>query len=146
MPTYHRILLAIDLTETSGSVAERGRAIAAAFGSDLEIVHVVEPVPIGAPIPPEPLAPDLVDAQERIIEAAGEYLEKLAAKLDLPGVRWSVEVGRIKTEVLRVAREHEVDLIVLGSREKHGLAFIFGPTEDAVLHAAPCDVLAVRIP
>jgi universal stress protein A len=144
--TYHRILVAIDLSETSDNVAGRGRVIAAALGAHLQMVHVVEPVPISAAIPPEPLTPDLVDAQEEIIEAAGEYLENLAAKLDLPGVRWSVEVGKIKTEVVRVAREREIDLIVLGNREKHGLAFIFGPTEDAVLHAAPCDVLAVRIP
>jgi universal stress protein A len=46
---------------------------------------------------------------------------------------------------LRVAGERHVDLIVLGNREKHGRAIIFGPTEDAVLHAAPCDVLAVRV-
>ena len=38
-----------------------------------------------------------------------------------------------------------VDLIVLGSRERHGLALLLNFTGDAVLHAAPCDVLAVRL-
>jgi universal stress protein A len=63
----------------------------------------------------------------------------------LAAVDLSVEVGAIKSEILRVAGERHVDLIVLGKREKHGRAIIFGPTEDAVLHDAPCDVLAVRV-
>ena len=37
------------------------------------------------------------------------------------------------------------DLIVLGSRERHGLAILLNFTEDTILHAAPCDVLAVRL-
>jgi universal stress protein A len=144
VPTYRHILVAVDLTESSVRVAECGRLIAAALGADLELIHVVEPVPVVMPIPPEPLVPDLVDTQEEMIDAAQDRLAELAAKLNLPQALWSVEVGKIKAEILRVAREHRVDLIVIGNREKHGLAIIFGPTEDAVLHGAPCDVLAVR--
>ena len=36
--------------------------------------------------------------------------------------------------------------IVIGSRERHGVSILFNFTEDTVLHAAPCDVLAVRFP
>jgi hypothetical protein len=32
-----------------------------------------------------------------------------------------------------------------GVKARSPLAIIFGPTEDAVLHSAPCDVLAVRV-
>jgi len=45
----------------------------------------------------------------------------------------------------RVAEEEKVDLIILGSRERHGLAILVNFTEDTVLHAAHCDVLAVRL-
>ena len=45
----------------------------------------------------------------------------------------------------RVAKEEQADLIVLGSRERHGLAILVNFTEDTVLHAAHCDVLAVRL-
>ena len=51
----------------------------------------------------------------------------------------------IKTEVVRVAQSRAVDLIVIGSRERHGVSILFNFTEDTVLHAAPCDVLAVRL-
>ena len=58
----------------------------------------------------------------------------------------SVEVGSIKAEVVWVAAEVGSDLIVLGNRERHGLAMLLNFTEDTVLHSAPCDVLAVRLP
>ena len=38
-----------------------------------------------------------------------------------------------------------MDLIVIGARERHGLSILVNLTEDTVLHAAPCDVLAVRL-
>ena len=56
-----------------------------------------------------------------------------------------VEAGNTKAEILRVAEEESADLIVLGSRERHGLAILVNFTEDTVLHAAHCDVLAVRL-
>ncbi len=55
-----------------------------------------------------------------------------------------VRAGNIKSEVVRIAQESGIDLIVLGSRERHGVSILFNQTEDTVLHAAPCDVLAVR--
>ena len=35
--------------------------------------------------------------------------------------------------------------LVVGSHGRHGLALLLGSTANAVLHGAPCDVLAVRI-
>jgi universal stress protein A len=46
---------------------------------------------------------------------------------------------------VRAAQEQQADLIVLGSRERRGPSILVNFTEDTVLHAAPCDVLAVRI-
>jgi universal stress protein A len=51
----------------------------------------------------------------------------------------------VKSEILRVARERHADLIVIGSRERHGMSILVNFTEDTVLHGAPCDVLAVRV-
>ena len=51
----------------------------------------------------------------------------------------------MKAEIVRVARAMNCDLIVLGARERHGLSIFVNLTEDTVLHAAPCDVLAVRV-
>lgn len=142
---YRRILVAVDLTESSCRIAERGRALAGVLGSDLEIFHVVEPVPVVAPIPPDAVAPTLINTQEELIEAALAHLAKLAGGPRSLQVRLKVEVGDVKTELLRRARALQVDLLIVGNRGRHGFASIFGATEDAVLHAAPCDILAIQI-
>ena len=56
----------------------------------------------------------------------------------------SADFARLGEEVRAVAGAG-ADLIVLGSRERRGPSILVNFTEDTVLHAAPCDVLAVRL-
>jgi universal stress protein A len=142
MPVYRRILLATDLDADSLSVARRAQALAAALGAELEILHVVEYVPV------EPMGETLMPAvqiEEELLERARKQLHALAAEIGLPAERCSVEAGNVKAEIVRAARERKSDLIIVASRERHGPSIFLNLTEDTVLHAAPCDVLAVRI-
>jgi universal stress protein A len=143
MAVYQRILLAVDLAPESRLVGERARAVASAVQAELGIIHVIEPIPPVAPIPPDPIGPALVTETVELMEVAEERIGQLAKELGVPGDRWSVVEGDIKAEIIRAAVERKVDLIVIGSRERHGLAFLSRPTEDVVVHRAPCDVLAV---
>lgn len=139
---YRRILLVVDLSEDSRAVGARARAIAAACGAQVHLLHVVEYVPV------EPLGETLlptVEIEEELVKRAGERLRDLADALGLAAAECRVEAGNIKAEIVRVATETEADLVVLGGRERHGLSILINLTEDTVLHAAPCDVLAVRI-
>ena len=63
-----------------------------------------------------------------------------------PTARSEVTTGNVKAQITGYAREGRHDLIVIGSRERHGMSILVNLTEDTVLHAAPCDVLAVRLP
>jgi universal stress protein A len=142
MTVYRRILLVVDLTEDSLVLGRRTAALAGAFAAEIELLHVVEFVPV------EPMGETLmpsVPIEEELLERARERLGALARELGLPGAACRVESGNVKSEIVRVAREHHVDLIVLGSRERHGLSILVNLTEDTVLHAAPCDVLAMRV-
>ena len=56
-----------------------------------------------------------------------------------------VELGAPKHEIVRVAKEQGVDLVVVGSYGRHGLQLLLGSTANGVLHLAACDVLAVRV-
>ena len=49
------------------------------------------------------------------------------------------------TACLKLAEEQSVDLIIIGSHGRHGLALLLGSTANAVLHHAKIDVLAVRV-
>ncbi len=46
MPTYRRILLVLDLHEDSAVVGRRACAVASALGAEIELLHVVEFVPV----------------------------------------------------------------------------------------------------
>lgn len=146
MAIYGRMLLAVDLTPDSLLIGQRARALATALGAELEMIHVIEPVAPVVPIPPEPVVPAMVMTEAELIDIAEEQIGRLARELDIPEDRCTVVVGNIKSEIIRAASDRMVDLIVIGSRERHGLAFLIKPTEDVVVHQAPCDVLAIRLP
>ena len=142
MPDYKNILLVVDLSEDSRIIGERAKAIAACYGSAITLLHVVEYVPV------EPMGEALlptVQIEGELVDRARQRLTELARQLDLSHSRQLVETGGIKSEIIRTAQRLNADLIVLGSRERHGLAILLNFTEDAILHAAPCDVLAVRL-
>lgn len=142
MRDYKKILLCLDLTDDSEKIAERARGIADRHGAEITLLHVVEYVPV------EPMGEALLPAVQiegELVERAKQRIEDLAARMGLKASERIVLAGNIKTEVVRVARERGTDLIVIGSRERHGMSILFNFTEDTVLHAAPCDVLAVRL-
>jgi len=58
--------------------------------------------------------------------------------------RWLVW-GTPKQEIAQLAETEQVDLIVVGSHGRHGLALLLGSTANSVLHYARCDVMAVRL-
>ena len=142
MSVYRRILVVVDLTDSSDVIARRALAIAEATGAEVSMLHVVEFVPV------EPIGETLLPAvqiEEELIERAKQRLAELARRTGGPLQSQQVAAGNIKAEIVRAAEEHRADLIVLGSRERHGLSILVNFTEDTVLHAAPCDVLAVRL-
>ena len=142
MAEYKRILLVVDLTEDSLPIGRRAQALASAVGAEIDLLHVVEYVPV------EPMGETLmpsVQIEDELLERAKERLTALGAQLGVPAASCRVEAGNVKLEIVRIARESHTDLIVMGSRERHGLSILVNFTEDTVLHAAPCDVLAVRV-
>ena len=132
----------LDLSEGSERVFAAGRDIAAHSNATIVALHVVEYVPV------EPLGESLMpntQIETTLTERARALLSDLTSRQGTPNTSARVEIGNTKAEILRVAEEEKADLIVLGSRERHGLAILVNFTEDTVLHAAHCDVLAVRL-
>lgn len=140
---YRKILVVVDLSEDSRMVGERAKVVATCYQSEITLLHVVEYVPV------EPMGEALlptVQIEGELVDRARVKLRELAQQLALSDSPQLVETGSIKAEIVRAAQRLGANLIVLGSRERHGLAILLNFTEDTVLHAAPCDVLAVRLP
>lgn len=142
MTAYRRILAVVDLTDDGARVATRAHTLARSCpGAEVKLLHVVEYAPV------EPLSDSLLPAvqlESELLERARAHMTRLAAAYS-PAPVWEVASGNIKAEIVRSARSGGHDLIVIGSHERHGLSILVNLTEDTVLHAAPCDVLAVRL-
>lgn len=147
MGAYRHILVAVDFGAGHEQVIERAKALAQSEGARLGLVHVVEFLHMD--LANELVLPQDVELETQLVATAKRKLEDLAAgsAAATPGTpigQW-VEMGSTKTEILRVAEQQGADLIIIGSHGRHGLGRLLGSTANAVLHGAPCDVLAVRI-
>ena len=142
MAAYRKLLVLLDLSDDSDQVVIAARDLAALTQAGIVALHVVEFVPV------EPMGESLmptVQIEDELIVRSRDKLGALAARLGLTGATLRVEAGNTKSEILRVAQDEGVDLIVVGSRERHGLAILVNFTEETILHYARCDVLAVRL-
>ncbi len=144
MSHYKHILLATDFSDFSTEIANKAKELAEANQAQLSIVHVVDNIPI-TDATYGPIIPYDGDLTEQIMDAAKERLAKIANRLDIPKNKQWQEIGSPKLEIVRIADENDVDLIVVGSHGRHGFALLLGSTANGVLHHAHCDVLAVRI-
>jgi universal stress protein A len=142
MSAYRKVLVPLDLSEDSDQVAIAARDLAAYSNAALVILHVIEFVPVG-PMGDTLMPTDQIE--DALAKAARLKLAALVERQSLGKFSARVEVGNTKAEILRVAEEEKADLIVMGSRERHGMAILVNFTEDTVLHGAHCDVLAVRL-
>lgn len=142
MPAYKKMLVAIDLTEEAPQVLDKAKAVSEAHGAELVLVHVVEPVgyAYGGDIPM-----DLTELQDQLDKAAHEQLGNYGDQYGVAKANQVVTVGRPESEIHRLAKEHNADLVIVGSHGRKGFQLLLGSTANGVLHGTECDVLAVRI-
>jgi universal stress protein A len=142
MSVYKHILIGLDLSPESQQVIDRVKFLFANSDTKISICHVLEPLAFtyGGDIPV-----DLSDVQTQLQEQATGRLAALAEQLNVIPEDQHIILGHPAQEMHNMAKNDEVDLIVVGSHGRHGLALIFGSTSNSVMHGASCDVLAVRI-
>jgi len=142
MSQYQNILVAIDLSEDSAPVVQRGRALADSNKAELHLIHVIEPLSFayGGDIPM-----DFSGIQEEIHQQATQQLHRFAESNNIDAQHQHIVLGKPEVEIHAKSEELGTDLIVVGSHGRHGLALLMGSTANGVMHGARCDVLAIRV-
>lgn len=144
MSYYQHILLAVDYSENGDYVAAKAKNLADKYQAKLSIIHVLDNIPMpdtnyGTVIDLEKDSSyDLLESEKSKLKELGDHL-----KVDVAN-RWLIW-GVPKQEIIHIADQEQVDLIVVGSHGRHGLALLLGSTANAVLHHAKCDVMAIRL-
>jgi len=144
--TYKTILAAVDTTDEAEDVLEVAREIAEEKGAKISTVTVIRPmadfyVNLYSTLEASPDA----GIESRVMERATAWLSDLAKRYGIDAAAVNVFVGTPAVKIRQLAEKIGADLIVLGTHGRHGLGLMLGSTASAVLHGAPCDVLAVKV-
>jgi len=133
------------LVPTSGvTYAEKAIELACRLGAEQKaeivltyVLEIPRTLPLNAPIPEaERIGDEALNRGKEIVE-----LHKLTPVLRLERAR---EAGE---GIVKVAKDNEVDVIVLGMRPTwHGGQNIWGRTTDILLRKAPCEVIFDKLP
>jgi len=143
------ILLPTDFSDCAIFALPYAAHIARATGASLICLHVVETVvpAVGYTGMSEPLP--IGDLSEQLENSAERELPKIAESEACSGleVEELIVHGEAATEIVRVAKERSVDLIVVSSHGRTGWGrILFGSTAEAVVRHAECPVLVVKPP
>jgi nucleotide-binding universal stress UspA family protein len=149
MISIKNVLVATDFGEAAGSALRYGRDLAGRFGATLHVLHVVENFDVttfGA----ETCAALVPETQRDLETSARRRLDQVLGERDtsrLPTKPVVMTSGSPAFAVVDYAREHGVDLIVMGTHGRPGLAHLMmGSVAEKVVRLAPCPVLTIRRP
>ena len=140
-----KILVAVDDSKSS---KELSRSLVAQFrteGTEVLVLHVLQPV---GPAPPQ-MDPGYAPELEGQKKPALTLVNRIAKELRDSGFNaaTAIKVGDIRETIIDSAADWHADLIVLGSHGKRGLQrFLLGGVSEFVARHAGCSVEIVRAP
>jgi nucleotide-binding universal stress UspA family protein len=141
---FKRILCPVDQSSTSARGLRNAVRLAKVFGGEIIVLSVV---------PEVSWLTAAVETSE-VVDAKGEYatewvqeFERFLGAVDLSGVPWKREVryGVPHEQIVAAAKEHGVDLIIMGATGRTGLVqVLLGSTTRRLLRGLPCSLLTVK--
>ena len=145
--TFQQVLFPTDFSELSNAALAYARLIAGTFSAQLHCLHVVddayqywsamgpESIPVGPP-PEDLLELGRTRMEKFRTEKLGEMKQEVVT---------DVTLGRPFAEIIAYAREHKVDVIVMGTHGRGAIAhMLLGSTTEKVVRKSPCPVLTIR--
>jgi universal stress protein A len=149
MVNYRNILFCTDFSENARAALPHAIDLAKKYGANLHLVHVYQEAGEMAEFE---ISSNLKMDWIRVAQLMGTEMEKKLQALCKEATReiGSCEAkmlrGKAHTEILRYARQHPIDLIVMASHGLTGLEqALFGSTAERVLRESPCPVFIVKI-
>jgi nucleotide-binding universal stress UspA family protein len=138
---WERILLATDGSEHSRKAMEKALDLVQFSGGTLKVVSVLEISPhIYA------VAPELTQEKIKLPKQYVEEVKEQATSRGILAEGFVREAESADEVIIKLARDKDIDLIVMGSHGRTGLKrLLMGSVTERVIGHAPCPVLVVKI-
>jgi universal stress protein A len=149
--SWKTILVPHDFSSSANHAAAVARDEAKAHGSSIVLLHVIDLS--GALRPDTVIMPDVtgapINVRDYAINQAEAHLDDLAARLKADGVHVTtfIRVGNAVDEINTFADENFVNLIVMATHGRTGLAHLLvGSVTERVVRTSKVPVLTIRHP
>jgi nucleotide-binding universal stress UspA family protein len=146
MLTLKTVLVPTDFSEASESALRYGKAMAEAFGASLHVVHVMEDL-LAHAWAAEVYVSSMPQLRDEIEKESRLRLGALLTDGERKAFRAETALlaGNPFLEIIRYAKTHGVDLIVMGTHGRGPIAhMLLGSVAEKVVRKSPCPVLTVR--
>jgi nucleotide-binding universal stress UspA family protein len=146
MLTLKTVLVPTDFSEASESALRYGKAMAEAFGASLHVVHVMEDL-LAHAWAAEVYVSSMPQLRDEIEKESQQRLGTLLTDGERKALRAETALlaGNPFLEIIRYAKTHGVDLIVMGTHGRGPIAhMLLGSVAEKVVRKSPCPVLTVR--
>lgn len=139
------ILAPTDFSETANRALVYAKALARTLGASLHVLHVMQDPLVYVPILEGYGA--LPNFREQTEKEVGPLLTKVQTEADQQGleVQVAMQWGNPFVEIIRYSKEHQIDLVVMGTHGRSPLEHILlGSVAEKVVRKGICPVLLVR--
>ncbi len=146
MLPFKKVLCPTDFSAPSCEAVSAASEVARMFSAPLVLVHVVQPLPAAATAA-SGYPVDVEALETALLEHAKQRLHEFAHARVGRGVTTTVRAvrGSVAVEILDVANDEGVDLIVISTHGETGLRHVLlGSVAERVVRMATCPVLTVR--
>ncbi|MES9818322.1 MAG: universal stress protein [Candidatus Thiodiazotropha sp.] len=139
-----KILVAVDLSESTVKILEKAEELAIALSAKLWLLHVAEPEPdfVGYEAGPQSVR----DTLSQKFHDQHRQIQEIAQRMRENGIDATallVQGSTVET-ILREASRLDVEMVVIGSHGRGAMYhLLMGSVTEGVFHAAKCPILVV---
>jgi nucleotide-binding universal stress UspA family protein len=142
---WKRILCPIDFSDASRAALEAAAEVAKRYGAKVALFHAY-------PVPGYTFPDGSFVASSKMLDELSEQAQRhlvewkaIAEGLGIASVEIATAIGEPAHEILAFAKEHQADLLVLGTHGRTGIQHaLMGSVAERVVRRSTCPVLTVR--
>lgn len=142
-----RILFPTDFSEGSNDALKYAVSLSREYGAKLYLMHVIHDISAtaGWHVPHMQLDQIYKEMEENASKEMERYRRE--GLREIKDIKMILVRGLPAEEIIKVASEEKIDLIIIGTYGRRGIErIIFGSTAEKVVRSAPCPVLSVKVP